>query len=498
MIQLLQRLTGFFLILLLASCAASKAVNAPLERRYAPEQLKADVALLKNILEANHPSLYWYTPKDSIDYYFNAVTAGLQDSLTEQQFKNKVSWIVSKIRCGHTAVRSSKAYAKAAAKAGRPQFPLVLKTWKDSLVVLTSLFKNDSVFKRGTVITGINGMSNRQLLDSMFQLISTDGYADNFKSQVISMNFPAYFRNTFGLRDQYTVQYLDSNGKSRTAILHNYDAKADTGKKVVAVQHLPPLTRKELRQAELTAKRSLRIDTAHKTAYMRVTTFSEGRLRTFFRRSFRQLKENQVQNLIIDLRENGGGNIALSNRLSQYLADHPFTTADTIAAKSRRLRYGRYIHPSWVYWISMHFASKKKDDGRFHFTYYEHHRLKPYRKNHFNGQVYILQGGYTFSAATMFISTIKDQANVLTLGEETGGGSYGNSSIHLPTIKLPNTGVQVVLPLYRVVLNHAHAKTGRGIMPDVEIEPSQNAIERNADVKMEKLQAIIAAHAPKQ
>lgn len=497
MIKLPQRLTGLLLILVFASCASSKAVNNVLERKYAPGELRADMVVLQKTLEANHPSLYWYTPKDSMDYYFAAVTASIRDSLNEQDFKNKVSWVVAKIRCGHTAVRNSKAYSKVVFKSSRPQFPLVIKTWKDSMVVLASLFKSDTVFKRGTVITSINGMGNSQLLDSMFQLISTDGYADNFKSQVISMNFPGYFRNTYGLSNQYTINYIDSSGKPRTAILHNYDVKADTVKKAVVVQHLPPLTRKEQRQAELFSKRSLRIDTARHIGYMRITTFSEGKLRRFFKNSFRTLREKKVQQLVIDLRENGGGNIALSNKLSRYLADHPFTTADSISAQSRRLRYGRYIHPAWVYWISMHFASHKKADDRYHFSYYEHHELKPYTTNHFNGPVFIIQGGYTFSAATMFISTIKNQPNVITVGEETGGGSYGNSSIHLPSITLPHTGLQIVLPLYRVVLSSEHPKTGRGFMPDITIDPSREAIERNADIKMEKLQAFMAAHPPK-
>ncbi|RFM30276.1 S41 family peptidase [Deminuibacter soli] len=497
MIKLQQHFIGFVLILLFASCASRKGI-AVADRRYAPEQARADVVLLKKILEANHPSLYWYTPKDSIDYYFNAVTAGITDSLTEQQFKNKVSWVVSKIRCGHTAVRNSKAYYRETGKVPRPQFPLIIKTWKDSMVVLANLFKNDTVFTRGTVITGINGLSNKQMLDSMFQLISTDGYSDNFKSQVISMNFPGYYRNSFGISDKYTINYLDSTGKPHTGTIGNYDVKADTAKKSVAVQHLPPLTRRELRRADLSAKRSLRIDTATHTAYMRLTTFSEGRLRRFFARSFRQLHQQQVQNLIIDLRENGGGSIALSNKLTRYLSDHPFVTADTLATPSRRLRYGKYIHPAWVYWISMHFAAHKQADGRYHFIHYEKHAYKPYTKNHFSGQVYVLQGGYTFSAATMFIANIKSQPNVTTTGEETGGGSYGNSSVHLPSVRLPNTGLQVVLPLFRVVINSKQPKTGRGLIPDIAIYPTSNAIERNADIKMEKLQAIIAAHATPQ
>lgn len=480
-------------VLLFTSCASPRASQTLLTRKYAPAALKEDMVLLKKILEANHPSLYWYTPKDSLDAGFAAIAGSITDSLTEVQFRNKVAAFISQIRCGHTAVRFSNAYTRAAIHTERPQFPLFIKTWGDSMVVLGSAFRRDSIFKRGTIITGINQMSNRQLLDSMFRLISTDGYADNFKSQVISMNFPVYFRNTFGLSDRYTIRYIDSSGQEKTAELGNYDARTDTVRRSVTVNHTPPLTRKELRQAELASKRSLQLDTARQTAYMRLTTFSEGRLRDFFSRSFRQLKKNHIQNLVIDLRENGGGSIAVSTLLTRYLVQHPFKIADTISAASRRFRYGRYIHPSWVYWLSMRFTSHKESDGRFHFGRYERHVFHPVKNNHFDGNIYLLQGGYTFSAATMFIANLKGEKNVTVLGEETGGGSYGNSSVHLPTIKLPHSGLKIILPMYRIVLNRNNSKTGRGIVPDIPVYPSSIAIRRGADVKMEQVQALISA-----
>ncbi len=64
---------GAFLLLILiafASCVATKNKNYTFNQKYSATQVKADIILLKQIFEANHPSLYWYTPKDSIDYFF--------------------------------------------------------------------------------------------------------------------------------------------------------------------------------------------------------------------------------------------------------------------------------------------------------------------------------------------------------------------------------------------------------------------------------------------
>ena len=109
-----------FLISVAVALGQKKAL--PLTK-IAPEPLREDLILLKKILEANHPSLYWYTPKDSIDGYFETALNSITDSLDEVQFKNKVAYIISKIRCGHTTVRFSKAYSKKAVRYRFPQFP---------------------------------------------------------------------------------------------------------------------------------------------------------------------------------------------------------------------------------------------------------------------------------------------------------------------------------------------------------------------------------------
>src|SRR5580704_2825235 len=85
------------------SCKTSKDAFDP-DKKYGSEKLKEDYTLFRNILEESHPGLYWYTSKDSMDYFFNNGFSQIKDSLTEPQFKNILSYIVAKINCGHTAV----------------------------------------------------------------------------------------------------------------------------------------------------------------------------------------------------------------------------------------------------------------------------------------------------------------------------------------------------------------------------------------------------------
>jgi hypothetical protein len=103
-------LPALFVLMFLSSCVASKNHYNP-NKKFAPAQLQKDYELFRNILEESHPSLYWYTPKDSVDYYFEEGANRLKDSLTENKFRNVLSYVVAQVRCGHTSVRASKGAA---------------------------------------------------------------------------------------------------------------------------------------------------------------------------------------------------------------------------------------------------------------------------------------------------------------------------------------------------------------------------------------------------
>ena len=484
---------------MLSSCVATKNKNYTFNQKYSATKVREDIVLLKKILEANHPSLYWYTTKDSIDYYFNQTLASITDSLTEIQAKNKMAFIISRIKCGHTSVHFSKQFVALADKYKYPQFPLSIKVWKDSFVVLGYYNKEDSLLKRGTIITSINGKKNKQIIDDVFQYISTDGNSNNYKSQSLTGNFPAWYRNVYGIDSNYVITYLDSNKLEKTTTIKWHYPKPDITKKqvdstkAVAVIAKPkPIVKPLLskRQLKLLSYRTFAIDTGISTSFIKLNTFSKGNLRCFINSCFKDIDDKQIKNLVIDLRENGGGSIATSIHFIQYLVDSNFKIADTVAAINRKLEYGNYIKGWFSYWTLSHLFATKKSDGLIHNRWYETHYFKPKSKYHFNGNVYIIQGGYTFSASTIFSSFLKGQSNVKIVGEESGGGFYGNSAMHIPNIYLPNTKLRVRLPLYKYVMDKDRPK-GQGVLPDIEIQPNSNAIRNAIDPKMSEVLRLI-------
>jgi hypothetical protein len=478
----------FFLLSLISSCAVSKSYNS--SKKYSRGQLTEDYTIFRNSLEESHPSLYWYTPKDSMDFYFEVGKNRLTDSLTEGEFKNVLAYVTSKIRCGHTTVRNSKAAAQAS-NSQASSFPLFIKAWPGTVMVTANLNRKDSNIVRGVILKSIDGRPINFIIDSLFSFLSADGYNTTHKYQTLSNGsaFRNLYTSVFGLKQQTPVEFIDVKGSLRSATLSLYNPGADTPRTLSRRPQL--LSKKERKRLELESMRSLRIDTALNTAFMEVNTFTKGsKLRSFFRKSFTKIKTQKIQNLVVDVRGNGGGSVVLSNLLTKYIANDPFIIADSIYALRRTSKYGKYRNVRFFNWLFLQFLTRKKKDGTYHFGLYEAKKFKPKTKNNFNGTTYILTGGNTFSAASLFAKSLREQDDVIIVGEETGGGAYGNTAWLIPDVTLPNTGVRFRLPLFRLVIDKEEQK-GNGVAPEVLALPTVEAIRRNADYKMEKVRELI-------
>jgi Peptidase family S41 len=482
----------FFIALFFCSCATSKKNYNP-AKKYSQAALQQDFALLRTILEKKHPAIYWYTPKAKMDEYFDKYYAVIKDSMTEQQF----AWLavapaIDKIHCGHTSMSLSKQYSKWVKGKLIPSFPLFLKVWNDSMAVIGNLnFQKDSILKRGTLITSINGVPNKLITKYMFEFLVEDGYANNVNYHRLSTNFPYYHRNIFGLSKNYTVGYIDNTGTEQKINVPLFiplkdSVKKDSTKKVVVAKKV-----KKPKAEKFSQYRSLKIDSTKAFATMTINTFSDGHLRRFFRRSFKKLHNVNIKNLVIDLRVNGGGKVAMSTLLTKYISRQPFKIADTVSTHARGLgKYASFIKGTFFNSMQMFFSARKNKDGNYHIRRLEKHVFTP-KKNNYSGNVYVLTSGPTFSASSLFCNAIKGQAGITLVGEETGGGRYGNTGIVIPDIKLPHTGVRVRLPLFKLVqVNHGQAK-GTGIIPDILVPPSYDAMLKGYDKKMEVIKEII-------
>jgi hypothetical protein len=421
-----------------------------------------------------------------VDAAFKRAYTLTTDSLTEDAFKNIISETLFPIRCGHTSVRHSVQWNRYFADRRPAGFPLGLKITNDSTLILTvNLNRNDSVLKRGMQIQSINGLTAKQIIDTLFPLVPIDGNSKNFSYQNISNNFQNFYNSRFPSSKTFQISYRNYEGIEKEINVPVLKQGRDTSRRPnnpPGITTPPPAISKRQRKVE--ASRSFSIDSSKQFATLRINTFSRYLNRGFINKSFARLNRKNIPALIIDVRNNGGGLIKSSLLLTKHLKQQPFYFTDSIVSTHKHMRSKIKINKKFITNLGMFFLTKKKKDSLYQFAFFKKEYQQ--KKKYYKGNVFILTGGYSFSATSMFLSNVKSQSNITLIGEETGGGYYGNNGVFIPEMVLPHTKLRVRLPLYRIVNNKNFPHNGSGVMPDVEIKASAESIRFNKDPKMEK------------
>src|SRR6185503_17340369 len=253
---------AYCLLVILSSCSVSRSSFSP-SKKYSPEQLDKDYSIFRGAMEESHPGVYWYTPKSEMDKYFDWGKEQLKDSMNEEEFRKVLSYVTSKINCGHTVTRASKAFVKYRDTSNNKIFPLSLKIWSgatDTATIAANLIRRDSLLTRGVVVKSIDHKPISTILDTLCQYISSDVFNLTHKYQALSNRggFGAAFTSVFGQKENYFIDYVGRDGTERSASIPSYNPRADSANRIT-IARFAKIPRTERKKQILNATRSLRI-----------------------------------------------------------------------------------------------------------------------------------------------------------------------------------------------------------------------------------------------
>ncbi|MFH4968085.1 S41 family peptidase [Gaetbulibacter sp. M240] len=418
------------------------------EKNFSRNDIIEDLDYLHNSLKDAHYNLYAYTSKqDFSKNYQNVKQSITKDSITLLQATTMFQKVISLANNGHTEIEFPGASYATYAYSGGTIFPLEI-AFENNKSLIRKNFSYNPDIKIGSEIISINGVLMKDILAEIYPQVSAErAYFKNAKIEMFS--FPRLYWQVFGKQDNFQVE-----------ILSNGTVKKHSIKAVNLIEDY------EMKRAEiLNAKMELKF--IDQSAYLNPGNFSgdEQGYQKFIDSAFVEIKQRNSKNLIIDLRNNAGGNDSFSDYLVSYIADKPFKWNSEFKIKTSQFLkdHTRKHNDTTAAYFQNILAHKNGERYNYDFDEYQP-QPKPKR---FQGAVYVLVNRQSHSQSAVTASQIQDYKFGIIVGEETGD---------FPTLyasqfqySLPRTGIVVKVSKGQIVRVNG-SKKQEGVKPDIRIK----------------------------
>lgn len=459
-----------------APWAVPVAASADSAVTFTPAQLRRDLQVLRDALQEGHPGIYRYTAKAELDRAFDGAATQLVRPMTALEFYRVLAPVVARIKCGHTSLRPGAGIQQRLA--AEPLIPVETAILGGKVYVARDFSEGGHL--GGAEILSINDVPIDQILASMLAVVHGDGDSPTAGPYQLS-HACGFARNLYliaGLQSPFKLWYAAGGKIAETQI---------AGLTLKAMREVEPI---RYPQTTELGNATWRLLDGGSIGALKIASFdgkAEGGvpLSEFFERVFTELREKSVSKLILDVRDNGGGEDELGRRLFAYFADRPFRYYRDLVVNKLSFRFFKYV-PGRDPLANARETVQRGADGKYRVVGHPNWGTQQPAAPHFGGKVVVLMNGGSFSTTCEFLATLHNRGGAAFVGEETAGGYYGNASGAEASLVLPNS--KLILPVQLVgyyLAIEGDAQGAHGIRPDYPVEYSIDDVLAGRDRAME-------------
>ncbi|MGY4385292.1 C-terminal processing protease CtpA/Prc [Pedobacter sp. UYP24] len=426
-----------FLFIFFPFFLSAQTAKELFEGKVNPNLLSKDVDAVYQELNKNHPNLYLFIDKKKLTKKFDSLKHTLNEPITRLEFRYKLLTVLQSIGDGHLSLimdASSIHKQDYDGYFGKRFLPIQQFTYK---VIDTNLFLTASWYHTdltiGDKVMAINGIPARQVIEKMCNGICADGFNNAFKYFTLNANvFQNVYSSTFGYQDSIVFQ-IKKNGVEKSVLVTTISSS-------------------QITPASLTKPNStFSISNDRKYATLKINSFDKNLSFGFqagYQNWFVDLMRADSKILILDLRDNVGGDQTNATNLFSFLINEP----------------------AYFGTVPKEFLNKAKKISPNSISSGIETKITP-SKSAFNGKIYLLINGGSFSAAAIFAANLQSlNKKIIVVGQESGGGRDGCTGGTFKYLSLKNSTLTLnygEVPLK--TLGNSPFK-GRGILPDINIK----------------------------
>ncbi|MFC1572628.1 S41 family peptidase [Candidatus Eisenbacteria bacterium] len=434
------------LVLLTTTCTGDK--TAPYNTAgYSIGQLQDDFDRYVHLIHRDHPMTF--TDRAILAHTIDAQKELLREGMSEMEFYAVVAPVGAAVRCGHTRTYLSERGRDYLGESGRC-LPLEVRLVSDSLYVFKD-FTPEEAIPRGSRVLSINTHPAAEIIERMRASRHADGINITYKDYAINLLFANLFTILYGGAAQFELE-IEEPGSGGPATI---SVKAMTPNQADRMD--------EERYHSETNCRRLCMSFAEDSSYAVLTIKDFGyygdvdAFREPVGEFFARLAGSGIGTLIIDVRGNDGGDPYCSSFVVSHVMPEPvhYFSADTRF-------YGDLVRPI------------------------------PVPRHVFTGELYVLTDGWCFSSTTHMLSLLRCHHRGVVVGEESGGSSVCNDASKEHVLK--HTRLRLNLPRRTFATSAKCLPMGRGIPPDIAIQPTIGDLISGRDVVLEKAISLVASH----
>ena len=453
-----------------------------------PKAAQADLAALYDGLKSAHYNLFVHRSRADYDARFAETMADLRTPLTRFELFLALQRFTAYGQVAHARIDFPTPVYAAYRENGGRAFPIYLRIVDGRAYVGEDYSGSDDV-EPGDEILAIDGTPMAEWLTRTARTISAD--SPYIAHSLLESSFPRYLWVELGERPHFTLRLRNDRGAVHEARI----AALTQTELTKAIDHAPPVFELDF------IARDARMLT-DSIGYLRPGPFynvedpqrlwDASAFMAFVDSAFESFLEQDAQTLVIDLRNNPGGDNSFSDTMVRWIADRPFRFASRFlvrssdeAAASNQARID--ANSGAAQGISAVYAKAFADTPRGETFPFEIPLAEPRDGKRFEGTVYVLVNRNSYSNAVNVAAIMQDYGWGIIAGEPTA--DYATTYGAMERFTLPNSGFEVGFPKALIIRPSGDTRLG-GVQPDLVIDTPIRPADH--DVVLDRLLARIS------